>query len=404
MRIPVIHIITLLELGGAQQNTLHTVANLDRKLFKPYLIAGKGGILDHEAECLEEVEVFLVSRLKREISPCQDALALRQIRAAIRQALKSHPDVPAIVHTHSSKAGILGRWAARLEHVEVIIHTFHGFGFNPYQPRLMKGAYQLAEVVTSRVTHGFIMVSRANEQVAGSLGITRGKKVALIRSGIPLAEFSYQPPLVGRLRKELDIPEHMRVITQIACFKPQKAPVDFVDVAAKVAALERNVFFIMVGDGVLRPDVERAVIRHGLEGRFKLLGWRRDIPEILHDTDVLVLTSLWEGLPRVLPQAMASGVPAVVTRVDGSPEAILDGVNGFVVEPRDVEGMATRVVQLLRDPQLRSRMGEEGRKRVQEFDIDHMVRKQEEFYLELVEAVLKGKNQKSIPMISDCST
>ncbi len=322
----------------------------------------------------------------------EDILALGQIRVMIRRVLKNHQGAPAIVHTHSSKAGILGRWAARLEKLEVIIHTFHGFGFHSYQPRLVRGVYQLAEVITSKVTNGFIMVSKANEVVARNLGITEGKRVVLIRSGISLGEFSYRPELVGRLKKELNIPEHFRVVTQISCFKPQKAPLDFVEMAGRVAALEPSAFFLMAGDGILRPQVERAIARSGLENRVKLLGWRRDIPEILHDTDVLVLTSLWEGLPRVLPQAMAAGVPAVVTKVDGSPEAVLDGVNGFVVEPRDVEGMAARVVQLLRDPELRRKMGEEGRKRVREFDIDEMVRKQEEFYLELVQSILKQKN------------
>jgi len=392
MRIPVIHIITMLELGGAQQNTLYTVTRLSRDRFKPYLIAGPGGILDQEAQALEGVGVFFVPKLRREINPFADLSALGQIRRKIRQVLKSNPGVPAVVHTHSSKAGILGRWAARLEKVTAVIHTFHGFGFHPWQAGPVRGAFQLAEILTSKVTDGFIMVSRANERVARSLGITGGRRVALIRSGISLEEFSHRPELRGRIRRELSIPDGMKVVTQISCFKAQKSPVDFVKVAAKIAPLEPGAFFLMVGDGVLRPQVESAIARCGLKGRLRLLGWRRDIPEILHDTDVLLLTSLWEGLPRVLPQAMAVGVPAVVTRVDGSPEAVLDGVNGFVVEPRDVEGMAARVVQLLRDPELRRKMGEEGRKRVQEFDIDEMVRKQEEFYLELVEAILERKN------------
>lgn len=404
MKIPVIHVITLLELGGAQQNTLYTVAHLNREQFQPYLIAGQGGLLDGEASGLRDVGVFFVPRLRREISPLEDMLALGQMRDTIRRIIKDHPAVPAIVHTHSSKAGILGRWAARMEKVGAIIHTFHGFGFHAYQPKPLKGAFQLVELITSRITDGFVMVSKANEKVALNLGITKGRRVALIRSGISLEEFSYRPKLVGRLKKELNLPEHSKVVTQISCFKPQKAPADFVDVAARVALMEKQVFFLMVGDGLLRPDVEKAVASHGLENCFKILGWRRDVPEILHDTDVLVLTSLWEGLPKVLPQAMAAGVPAVVTRVDGSPEAILDGVNGFVVEPRDVKGMAARVVQLLRDPELRRKMGEEGKKRAQEFDINTMVRKQEEFYLELVEAIVERKNQKWIRVISNRST
>ena len=391
MRIPVIHIITMLELGGAQENTLYTVSHLDPERFHPYLLAGPGGILDSEAMKLEKGSFSFVRNLKREIRPIDDVVAIEQIRRRIRWIVEENSGLPAIVHTHSSKAGILGRWAARLEGIPVVIHTFHGFGFNQWQPWPLRMIFQLAEIITSRVTDGFIMVSRANAKVAEALGITRGRRTVLIRSGICLREFSPHPELKGRIRRELGMGEGSKIVTQISCFKPQKAPMDFVRVAAKVAQKEPDVFFLLVGDGILRPNVESEVRRHGLEGRLLLLGWRRDIPEILQDTDVLVLTSLWEGLPRVLPQAMAVGVPAIVTDVDGSPEAILDGVNGFVVRPKDVETMAQRVIQLISDPDLRRKMGEEGRKRVQEFDIREMVKRQEEFYTELLETKLKRK-------------
>jgi len=391
MRIPVIHIITMLELGGAQENTLYTVSHLDPERFNPYLLAGPGGILDSEALKLEKGKFSFVGNLKREIRPVDDVVAIEQIRRRIRWIVEENSGLPAVVHTHSSKAGILGRWAARLEGIPVVIHTFHGFGFNQWQPWPLRMIFQLAEIITSRVTDGFIMVSRANAKVAEALGITRGRRTVLIRSGICLREFSPHPELKGRIRRELGMGEGSKIVTQISCFKPQKAPMDFVRVAAKVAQKEPDVFFLLVGDGILRPNVESEVRRHGLEGRLLLLGWRRDIPEILQDTDVLVLTSLWEGLPRVLPQAMAVGVPAIVTDVDGSPEAILDGVNGFVVRPKDVETMAQRVIQLISDPDLRRKMGEEGRKRVQEFDIREMVKRQEEFYTELLETKLKRK-------------
>lgn len=391
MRIPVIHIITMLELGGAQENTLYTVTHLDPQRFSPYLLSGPGGILDSEALKLDKGRFSFVRNLRREIRPVDDLVAIDQIRRRIRWIVQENSGLPTIVHTHSSKAGILGRWAARLEGIPIVIHTFHGFGFNRWQPWPLRMIFELSEIITSRVTDGFIMVSRANAKVADSLGITRGKRTVLIRSGISLREFSPHPELRGRIRKELGIEEGSKIVTQISCFKPQKAPLDFVRVAAKVAQEETDVHFLLVGDGALRPNIESEVRRHGLEGRLLLLGWRRDIPEILQDTDVLVLTSLWEGLPRVLPQAMAVGVPAVVTEVDGSPEAIVDGVNGFLVRPKDVETMAQRIIQLIRDPDLRRKMGEEGRKRVGEFDIREMVRKQEEFYSELLETKLGRK-------------
>ncbi|MCJ7664155.1 MAG: glycosyltransferase, partial [Desulfobacterales bacterium] len=123
---------------------------------------------------------------------------------------------------------------------------------------------------------------------------------------------------------------------------------------------------------------------------FKLLGWRRDIPEILVATDIFALTSLWEGLPRVLPQAMAMGIPIVATGVDGTPEAVIHGVNGFVTKPRDIRGMAERIIYLLDHPKEAKNMGKQGKKMVVKFDIWKMVREQEDLYLKLLREKGRG--------------
>jgi glycosyltransferase involved in cell wall biosynthesis len=388
--IPVIHIITMLELGGAQQNTLHTVSHLDRARFRPYLIAGEGGILDPEARALDDVPFFPLPDLRREILPHRDLLALGQIRSRIRAIVRANPGRVAIVHTHSSKAGILGRWAAWLERVPVIVHTFHGFGFHEGQGRPVRWVFETAERLTGRITHAFIMVSRANMEKARRLGIAPVERMTLIRSGIPIEEFLEVEERREEIRASLGVGPDEALVTMVACLKPQKAPLDFVEVARRVASQEPRARFLLAGDGVLRGRVEEAASSCGLEGRFQLLGWRRDIPRILHASDVLVLTSRWEGLPRVLPQAMAAGLPVVATSVDGSPEAVEDGVNGFLVLPGQVEAMASRVLALLRDPDLRRRMGEEGRARVGEFDIGRMVVQQEELYAKLASSSLDG--------------
>jgi glycosyltransferase involved in cell wall biosynthesis len=170
----------------------------------------------------------------------------------------------------------------------------------------------------------------------------------------------------------------------IACFKPQKAPLDFVHVAGLVKKEIPQVRFLLVGDGVLRGDIEQARRESGLEKDLILTGWRRDIPEILNASDCLVLTSLWEGLPRVFPQAMCLGLPIVATRVDGAIDVINDGVNGFLLLPRDVEGMAQKVIYLFKNPERAKEMGERGRAQVKEFDSHTMVKQQEELYLSLV--------------------
>lgn len=382
--IPVIHIITMLELGGAQQNTLHTVAHLDRRAFRPYLIAGKGGILDPDATALEDVPCLFLSDLRREILPHRDLLALRQIRSGIRAILRANPGARSIVHTHSSKAGILGRWAAWWEGVSVIVHTFHGFGFHEGQSPPIRWAFEAAERVTGRITHAFIMVSRANMEKARRLGIASIDRMTLIRSGIPIREFQEVEEDREGIRASLGVGPDEPVVTMVACLKPQKAPLDFVEVARRVVAHEPKARFLLAGDGILRGAVEEAVASAGLGKSLLLLGWRRDIPRLLRASDVLVLTSRWEGLPRVLPQAMACGLPVVATSVDGSPEAVEDGVNGYLVPPGRVGVMAQRVLALLRDPGLRQRMGAEGRARVAEFDIEQMVVQQQELYVRLI--------------------
>lgn len=382
--IPVIHIITLLELGGAQQNTLYTVAHLDRRTFRPYLIAGKGGILDPDAKASGDVPCFFLPDLRREILPHRDLLALRQIRSRIRAIIRANPGARTIVHTHSSKAGILGRLAAWLEGVPVIIHTFHGFGFHDGQSLPVRWAFQTAERMTGRITNAFIMVSRANMEKARRLGIASAERMTLIRSGISIREFQEVREGREEIRASLGLGPDEPMVIMVACLKPQKAPLDFVEMAKRVVAQEPKARFFLAGDGALRRAVEEQAVLAGLGGGFRLLGWRRDIPQLLRASDVLVLTSRWEGLPRVLPQAMAAGLPVVATSVDGSPEVVKDGVNGYLVPPGRVAVMAERVLALLRDPGLRQRMGAEGRARVAEFDIERMVVQQEELYMTLV--------------------
>jgi glycosyltransferase involved in cell wall biosynthesis len=170
----------------------------------------------------------------------------------------------------------------------------------------------------------------------------------------------------------------------VAALKPQKAPLDFVRLAALVRRARPDVQFLLVGDGELRGAVDAEARRLGLGVSFRLLGWRRDIAEILRCLDVFVLTSRWEGLPRVYLEALASGVPIVGTRVDGAAEVIRDGVNGYLVEPGDMPRMAGHVLSLLADPDKARRMGREGRALPGEYDIHGMVRRQEQEYERLL--------------------
>jgi glycosyltransferase involved in cell wall biosynthesis len=379
--VPVVHIITKLELGGAQQNTLFTIAHLNRERFRPYLITNNKGILVSEAMALKGVKTFLIPELIREINPCMDIRALLKIRGILKAIKKN--DSAMIVHTHSSKAGILGRWGARLAGADVIVHTIHGFGFHDHQPSPIRTFIILLEKLTAMSTDKFIAVSRANIQKGVEKGIFPVQKAILIRSGIELEDFTGVKVNKGDKKKELGVEPTLPLVTMIGCLKPQKAPLDYVE-GAYLVLQEKDAHFILVGDGILRETVEQRMGELGLENRFKLLGWRRDIPEILAATDIFVLTSLWEGLPRVLPQAMIMGIPIVATGVDGTPEAVTDGLNGFLVDPHDVRGMAEKIVYLLDHSEKAIDMGRRGKKMVEEFDIWKMVSEQEELYLSVL--------------------
>jgi glycosyltransferase involved in cell wall biosynthesis len=321
-----------------------------------------------------------VPGLVREISPANDARAFLKLRAMLVEEIKNWSPVPVIVHTHSSKAGILGRWAAYSAGVPVILHTFHGFGFNDYQAFWTRNFYIGVEWLTARITSAFICVSRANLERAMSLGFGPREKFHLIRSGIDIRAFERRPIDVRAKRMELGVGESGPLVVMVSNFKPQKNPLDFVRAALVVLKDVPDAWFAVAGDGVLRHELEALIQEQGIKDRFLILGWRRDIPEILWASDLFVLTSLWEGLPRVYPQAMAAGLAIVGTRVDGAPEAVVNGENGYLVEPKDVEALAQRIIELLRDEKLRKRMGQKGRSLVDQFDIHLMLSEQEELY------------------------
>lgn len=380
----VCHIITKLELGGAQQNTLFTVGHLDRTRFRPVLITGEVGLLDTDAKAIAGVEFHQVPVMAREIRPWQD------LRAVVGMAILLRKIKPDIVHTHSSKAGILGRLAARLAGVPVIIHSIHGYGFTRFQPSLQRRFLIAAERLAARFTTKFFAVSEANRRMGLDLGLFRAEQCRVVRSGVDLGKIRNIRIDPTRKKRELGMDPNVPVIGMVGPLKPQKAPLDFVLAAARIHREKPEVQFLLVGDGELRRKVDQTVDELGLRRVFHLVGWRRDVPEILRCLDVFMLTSLWEGLPRVYLEAVASGVPVVGTRVDGACEVILDDVNGYLVPPGDVEGLANRVLRLLGQPALVARMKQQGDALTSEFDIYEMVRLQEREYGRLLADHVKG--------------
>ncbi len=373
MKLNVLHIITKLELGGAQQNTLYCLLKHDRSKYNVFLVSGTEGILVKKAQQLKDVKVILLPGLKHELSPWSDLRCLFTLRKLF---IKEKID---LVHTHSSKAGILGRLAARLAKVKIIVHTVHGFSFNEFQPVLKKKLYIFLERLAAKYTDKLIAVTGMDIEKGLKAKIGKPEKYTVIYSGFDLNEFTTLQNN-AETKKGLGIEDGYKVVGMVACFKPQKNPLDFVRMAGLVKEKHSKTRFLLVGDGELRPEIEKLIAEKNLQKDIIITGWREDVARFIHVLDVFVLTSLWEGLPRVLPQAMCAKKPLVASAVDGSKEAVIDGKNGYLAAPGDYFALAERVVQLLLDEKLCKKMGEAGFALSKAWDQDEMVKKIEAVY------------------------
>lgn len=381
MKIRVCHIITKLELGGAQKNTLYTVSHLDPSKFETFLISGEEGILDRDAHDMLGERVIFVREMRRSINPFFDLIALIKLTILLKKIK------PSIIHTHSSKAGILGRWAGFFAGVKIRIHTIHGFGFSPFHPFFVRWLFIFLERITSLITTCFICVSKNNLKEGIRLGIIKERKAEVIRSGVEIEKFMNVNVEIEKKKEELGVPLDKKIIGMVACYKPQKAPLDFVGIAKILKEMRDDLHFVMIGDGEMRERIDEEISRSGLKKDFSLLGWRKDVEETFKTVDILVLTSLWEGLPQVIPQAYASGVPMVVTDVDGNKEFVEDGVNGFTFKPHDLKSASEKISKLVERRELKEKFVMEGRNKLREFDAELMVKLQENLYFRLLEQI-----------------
>jgi glycosyltransferase involved in cell wall biosynthesis len=347
-RVRVLQVITRLIVGGAQETVMLVAAMLDPARFEASVLSGpqtgpEGSLQDQVRQ--RGVPLTIEPALVREINPAKDALALVRLARFMRRGRYD------VVHTNSSKAGILGRWAAWLAGVPVIVHTVHGWAHHERQHPLTRRFYILLERATQRITDRLVVVSPRNIEKGLADGIASPEKYVTVRSGIELDRFRQPGRPRQAVRAELGIPVDAAVVGTVTRLSPQKAPLDFVKAAARVAEQ--------------RPDVHFVVVH--------LTGLRRDVPDLLHSFDLFALTSLWEGLPRVLPQAMAAGLAIVATAVDGNAEAVESGANGLLTPPGDPDALAAALLRLLDDPALAARMGAAGQARAEEFSARKMV-------------------------------
>ena len=349
----IVHLITRLELGGAQQNTLYCVRHHDRSRFRVSLWTGDGGQLDGQAREIGDADIRFLPWLRHPIDPAHDAYAAARLAAMMTEV--------DLVHTHSSKAGILGRLAARAAGVRAVVHTVHGWSFNETQATATRRTFVELERAAARMTDALVCVSAADRATGLAMGIGDPWRYRLIRSGIDPAAYEALPGERDRAREALGFAPGEVVVGCVANFKRQKGPLDFVEAARLIHAAVPATRFFIAGDGELRHEVAAAVGRGGLDGVVHLLGWREDVRSLLAAADVFLLTSLFEGLPRGVLQAMAAGLPVVATDTGGTAEVIRDGETGRLVPIGDPASAAAAVIPLIANPSLRGRMGRAGR-------------------------------------------
>jgi glycosyltransferase involved in cell wall biosynthesis len=380
--IRVLHPITRLIVGGAQENTMFTAALLNKERFRVEILSGpqtgsEGSLIDEVRA--RGVPLTIVPDLLRQVSPWHDVRALSEMARFMRRSGYT------IVHTHSSKAGILGRLAARMAGVPIIVHTVHGWSFHDYMPSPVRSFYRILERWMAPFTDAIIAVTGRDIQKGLAARIADDRKYHLIRSAIPMADFDPARTNREATRQELGIPPDAPVVGNVGRFSTQKNPLDWVRVAGIVGRADSRLHFLLVGDGPLRPQVEAQLQEEGIRDRTILTGLRRDVASLMSAMDIFMLSSLWEGLPRVIPQAMAMGLPVIANQADGTDDAIRDGDNGYLCTPGEVEEMAKRCQELVRDPLKRLEMGKRGRAyATQEYDLRHMITQIEVLYEQLL--------------------
>jgi glycosyltransferase involved in cell wall biosynthesis len=358
----VLHVITRLIVGGAQENTLLTAVGQHRLGMDVTLLAGpdpgpEGDL--HDAARQGGVALHILPRLVRPIRPLNDLIALFQLYRFIRRGRYD------VVHTHSSKAGILGRIAARLAGVETVVHTLHGLAFHPYQAAWKNALYVRLKRLVAPLSDVIIAVSQRTIDGALAAGIGKPDQYVKVFSGIELEGFlgAGTRLTVEEARRRLSIPETAPVVGKVGRLFPLKGHDAFLQAAARIAAELPECRFLLVGDGVLRRELEGEVLRLSIEDRTIFAGLvpPEEVPLYIQAMDVVVHTSLREGIARVIPQAGAVGKPVVAYELDGAPEVVREGFSGFLLPPGDIEGVARRTLELLRDPSLRKEMGARGR-------------------------------------------
>ena len=393
--IKIIHIITRLDMGGSAQNTLFTALHQDSQHYNVWLIKGstlESAMTKAETKIIEgqletakirNIRIIDLPSLVRRISPANDLRALAALFRLIRKI------EPHIVHTHTSKAGVLGRVAAWMARVPIIIHTPHGHVFYGHFGKSLSRIFLQIEKLLGRITHHHIALTSKENSDYLNLRVSHSRNSSVIHSGIDLHRFNKIAKQGNKKRKGLGISPDSLVVGYVGWLTPIKGVTYLVRAMAEVLQQHPNSLLLLVGKGDDKGKEEIKLIEQakslGLSNRVRFLGWRPDVDEIMTCFDLLALPSLNEGMGRVLVEAMAVGLPIVATRVGGIPDLVKHGENGLLVPPADAAALGGAITELLMDKAARKRMGENGRRMCRAYSAEAMLEQINTLYLRLLE-------------------
>jgi len=389
-----------MDMGGSAQNTLLTALHHDSQHYKVWLIKGSTSesamtkaetkLVEDQLETAKEkgIDIIDVPSLLRRISPIND------VRASITLFRHIRKIEPHIVHTHTSKAGILGRLTAWMARVPIIIHTPHGHVFYGHFGKSLSKIFLQMEKLLGKITHHQIALTPEECNDYLSLRVSKPGNTSVIHSGVDLQQFSKGAKQRTRKREELGISANSLVIGYWLI--PIKGVTHLLSAVTKVAEKYPKTLLVLVGKGDDKGEEEiklkEQVEKSGLEDKVRFLGWRSDVDEIMGCFDIFVLPSLNEGMGRVLVEAMAAGLPIVASSVGGIPDLVKDGKNGHLVPPEDACALEKAISALLEDKAQRKRMGEAGKKMCRPYSTEAMVEQIDDLYRELLKKYAHNRN------------
>jgi glycosyltransferase involved in cell wall biosynthesis len=388
-KIKVIHIITRFDKGGAAENTFLTVKGHDKNRYEVILIRGlsyESNMGHSETSAVESsleeagrtgVKIFTIPELVRRIDPFNDFKTVLKLIRIFRE------ERPHIVHTHTSKAGILGRWAALLAGVPVIIHTPHGHVFWGYFNRWKTKLYVLLERLTATITDRIVTLTEQEKKDHVRYHIADENKFTVIHSGVDLSKFSGTQVNVAEMKNKLGIAQGAFVVGTVGRLTPVKGQKYLIEAAAKILPKIPEIVFVFLGDGELMNELKMQAASAGISDKVKFLGWLPNVAEFMSTFDIFVLPSLNEGMGKVLVEAMAAGKPIIASDIGGISDLVVHGKNGLLVSPMNSDALANSIELVLGNSQMRTNMGEEGQRLSQEYDVNSMISKIDCLYLQL---------------------